>query len=75
MPAPLEIENPLVIERPVYRYTEPEVMYKPEPICQCGCNEVIGVIELRTHDGEPVASEACFMRIAYKEGWLVKEAV
>ena len=70
MPAPLEIENQMVVERPVYRYTEPTVPFKPDTRCQCGCNEVIGVVELRTHEGEPVASEACFLRIAYNEGWL-----
>lgn len=76
MAARLEIENQLVIDRPVYRSPEPmHIVYKPDPVCKCGCNKAIGVIELRTHEGEPVASEACFLRIAYKEKWLIKEAV
>lgn len=76
MHAPLEIENPITIERPVYRSPETfGVMYKPTTRCLCGCEEVIDVIELRTHEGEPVASEACFLRIAYNEGWLRKVAV
>jgi len=69
------LENPMVIERP-YRLSEPVTpMYRPDPLCGCGCGERIAVVEYRTHEGEPVASEACFMRIAYQEGWIIKEAI
>lgn len=51
------------------------VFYKPAPFCSCGCGKRVEVIELRTHEGDPIESEACFMRIAYQEGWIVKEAV
>lgn len=57
-----------------YLYESPE-LYKPDPKCACGCGEKVEVVELRTHEGEAVASEACFLRIAYKEKWLIKEAV
>ena len=66
-----DLENPMVLERPLYR--SPETAYpliRPDPLCGCGCGERIAVVELQTHEGEPIASEACFMRIAYQEGWL-----
>jgi hypothetical protein len=66
-----EVENPMVLERPAYRSPEPVYpIYRPDPVCECGCNQSIEVVEYRTHEGEPVASESCFMRIAYREGWL-----
>lgn len=45
-------------------------VYKPDPVCACGCGKKVEVVEYRTHEGEAVASESCFMRIAYAEGWL-----
>ncbi|MDG0791960.1 hypothetical protein OMP38_14670 [Cohnella ginsengisoli] len=43
-----------------------------DPICKCGCNRKIQVKEFRTHEGEWVYEESCFMRIAYSEGWIQK---
>lgn len=60
------------------RDPKPEVeenQYKPDPVCQCGCGKTIETVEFRTHEDEPLASEACWTRISYKEGWIRKEAV
>lgn len=69
-----EIENPMILDRPVYRSPENVVIYKPDPVCQCGCGKTIENVEFRTHEDEPLASEACWTRISYKEGYIRKEA-
>lgn len=69
------LENPMIIDRP-YRSHEPLYpIYKPDPICGCGCGRTIELVEYRTFEGEPLYDESCFMRIAYKEKWIIKEAV
>lgn len=71
------IENRMVVERPERSWgrvnlTPPK---QDDPICNCGCGRTIQVVELRTHEDEPVYEENCYLRIAFKEGWLRKVAV
>ena len=69
MPAPLEIENQLVIDRPVYRSPEPmHLVYKPDPVCGCGCQQI--ATTGYSYDGERFASKDCVIRMMISEGWL-----
>lgn len=64
-----EIENPLVLDRPVYRSPEPPVtLYKPEPTCACGCSKP--VVDGYKYDDEYFYSDACVVRMMINEGWL-----
>ena len=60
------IENPMLLERPVYRSSE-LVMYKPEPKCGCGCKDTPNSY---SYDGEMFASKDCVIRMMISEGWL-----
>lgn len=64
------IENPMVIERP-YRSPEPVIpLYKPDPVCGCGCGKT--VIDGYKYDDEYFYSDACVIRMMLNEGWLKK---
>jgi hypothetical protein len=64
-----DLENPVTIERPVYRSPETfGVMYKPEIRCSCGCNEVI--VDGFKYDDEYFHTESCVVRMMLSEGWI-----
>lgn len=64
----IEVENPIILERP---YRSPEtfgVMYKPDPTCSCGCGKT--VIDGFKYDDEFFHTESCVVRMMLNEGWL-----
>ena len=69
MAAQLEIDNNMLLERPVYRSPEPmHFVYKPDTRCNCGCGEIAE--SGYSYDGEMFSTQACVIRMMISEGWL-----
>lgn len=63
----IEIENPMLLERPVYRSPDNVVTIKAEPKCGCGCKDTPNAYN---YEGEMFASKDCVIRMMISEGWL-----